>query len=114
MLRGSFCCGHGDYGLHPSWTNNTAGVESGPNLSRRFISRNRANPYRSRQRESASQGGPTAVRTRDQGGSKGFSVMEEIPVASKTGNITGCESGQTSLWCFTRESWANRLMRQSR
>ena len=31
-----------------------------------------------------------------------------------TGNITGRESGQTSLWCFTREDEANRRMRQSR
>jgi hypothetical protein len=29
-------------------------------------------------------------------------------------NITGRESGQTSLWCFTRENKANRFMRQSR
>ncbi len=29
-------------------------------------------------------------------------------------NITGRESGQTSLRCFTRENWANRHMRQSR
>jgi hypothetical protein len=41
------------------------------------------------------------VRTADQGGSEGFSVMEEIPVASMQGNITGRESGQTSLWYFT-------------
>jgi len=31
-----------------------------------------------------------------------------------TDNITGRESGQTSLRCFTRENRANRLMRQSR
>ena len=29
-------------------------------------------------------------------------------------NIAGRESEQTSLGCFTRESLANRLMRQSR
>jgi hypothetical protein len=29
-------------------------------------------------------------------------------------NITGRESEQTSQWYFSRESWANRLMRQSR
>ena len=29
-------------------------------------------------------------------------------------NITGRESGQTSLWSFTRENKANRHMRQSR
>jgi len=29
-------------------------------------------------------------------------------------NITGRESGQTSLWYFTRDNKANRLMRQSR
>jgi hypothetical protein len=29
-------------------------------------------------------------------------------------NITGRESGQTSLWYFSRESGANRLMRQAR
>ena len=29
-------------------------------------------------------------------------------------NITERESEQTSLWYFSRESWANRLMRQSR
>jgi hypothetical protein len=29
-------------------------------------------------------------------------------------NITGRVSEQTSLWYFSRESWANRLMRQSR
>jgi hypothetical protein len=29
-------------------------------------------------------------------------------------NITERESEQTSLWYFTRESWANRLMRQGR
>jgi hypothetical protein len=32
-------------------------------------------------------------------------------------HITGRESGLTSFWCFTRESWANganRPMRQSR
>src|SRR5215831_3708493 len=28
--------------------------------------------------------------------------------------IAGRESGQTSLWCFTRENKVNRLMRQSR
>ena len=33
---------------------------------------------------------------------------------SSTDNITGRESGQTSLRCFTRENRANRLMRQSR
>ena len=33
---------------------------------------------------------------------------------SSTDNITGRESGQTSLWCFTRENRANRLMRRSR
>ena len=31
-----------------------------------------------------------------------------------TDNITGRESGQTSLWCFTRENRANRFMRQSK
>jgi hypothetical protein len=29
-------------------------------------------------------------------------------------NITGRESGQTSLGYFTRENWAKRPMRQSR
>ena len=29
-------------------------------------------------------------------------------------NITGCESGLTSFWCFTRENWANRHMRKGR
>ena len=29
-------------------------------------------------------------------------------------NITGRESGQTSLWYFSRESGANRLMGQGR
>jgi hypothetical protein len=29
-------------------------------------------------------------------------------------NITGRESGQTSLWYFSRESGANRFMRQAR
>jgi len=33
---------------------------------------------------------------------------------SSTDNITRHESGQTSLWCFTRENKANRHMRQSR
>jgi hypothetical protein len=33
---------------------------------------------------------------------------------SSIDNITGRESGQTSLRCFTRENRANRLMRQSR
>jgi len=33
---------------------------------------------------------------------------------SSTDNITGRESGQTSLRCFTRENRANRHMRQSR
>ncbi len=33
---------------------------------------------------------------------------------SSTDNITGRESRQTSLWCFTRENRANRHMRQSR
>jgi hypothetical protein len=33
---------------------------------------------------------------------------------SYTDNITGRESGQTSLRCFTRENCANRHMRQSR
>jgi hypothetical protein len=36
--------------------------------------------------------------------------MEKIPVTSEIDNITGRESGQTSPWCLTRESWANRLM----
>ena len=54
------------------------------------------------------------MRTADQGESEGFSVMEEIPVASIYGNITGHESGQTSLRYFTRENLAIRLMRQSR
>jgi hypothetical protein len=40
--------------------------------------------------------------------------MEKIPVASEIDNITGRESGQTSPWYLTRESWANRLMGQSR
>jgi len=40
--------------------------------------------------------------------------MEEIPVASIYGNITGHESGQTSLRYFPRENLAIRLMRQSR
>ena len=56
-----------------------------------------------------------AVRKEDQGGSEGFSVIEEISVASvPIDHITERESGQTSLWYFTRENWANRLMRQSR
>ena len=57
-----------------------------------------------------------AVRTADQGASEGFSVMEEIPVASAIAidNITGRESGQTSLRYFMRENLAIRLMRQSR
>jgi hypothetical protein len=57
------------------------------------------------------------MRTADQGASEGFSVMEEISVASmhdKHDNITGRESGQTSLRYFTRENLAIRLMRQSR
>ena len=33
---------------------------------------------------------------------------------SSTDNITGRESGQTSLWCFTRENLTNRLTRQGR
>jgi hypothetical protein len=57
------------------------------------------------------------MRTAAQGASEGFSVMEEISVASmhdKHDNITGRESGQTSLRYFTRENLAIRLMRQSR
>ena len=38
----------------------------------------------------------------------------DIGCVSHIDNITGRESGQTSLWSFTRENWANRLMRQSR
>jgi len=33
---------------------------------------------------------------------------------SYTDNITGRESGQTSLRCFTRENLTNRLMRQGK
>ena len=33
---------------------------------------------------------------------------------SSVDNITGRESELTSFRCFTRENWANRLMRQSR
>jgi hypothetical protein len=33
---------------------------------------------------------------------------------SSIDNIIGRESGLTSFWCFTRESWANRHMRKSR
>jgi hypothetical protein len=33
---------------------------------------------------------------------------------SYTDNITGRESGQTSLRCFTRENKANRHLRQGR
>jgi hypothetical protein len=33
---------------------------------------------------------------------------------SYTDNITGPESGQTSLRCFTRENKANRHLRQGR
>jgi hypothetical protein len=29
-------------------------------------------------------------------------------------NITRRESELTSFWCFTRENWANRHMRQSK
>jgi|GraSoi_2013_80cm_1033760.scaffolds.fasta_scaffold01729_3 hypothetical protein len=38
----------------------------------------------------------------------------DIGCVSSIDNITGRESGQTSLWCFTRENRANRSMRQSR
>ena len=38
----------------------------------------------------------------------------DIGCVSCIDNITGRESGQTSLWCFTRENRANRFMRQSR
>jgi hypothetical protein len=38
----------------------------------------------------------------------------DIGCVSRIDNITGRESEQTSLWYFSRESWANRLMRQSR
>src|SRR6266567_3002347 len=31
---------------------------------------------------------------------------------SSIDHITGRESGLTSFWCFTRENWANRHMRQ--
>ena len=58
-----------------------------------------------------------AVRTAGQGKSEGCSVMEQILVASDMSyvdNITGRESEQTSLRCFTRENLANRLMGQSR
>jgi hypothetical protein len=29
-------------------------------------------------------------------------------------NITGHESELTSFWCFTRENWTNRHMRQGK
>ena len=38
----------------------------------------------------------------------------DIGCVSFTDNIAGRESGQTSLWCFSRESGSNRLMRQAR
>jgi hypothetical protein len=38
----------------------------------------------------------------------------DIGCVSYTDNITGRESGRTSLWRFTRENLTNRLMRQSR
>src|SRR6266566_3978525 len=112
MLRGSFRRGHGDFKLpHHGQTTRPA---YRADLTNRSIQRNRINPYRSLHRESTSNDGPMAVRTRHQGGSEGFFVMEKIPVASEIDNVTGRERGQTSPWCLTRESWANRLMRQSR
>ena len=79
--------------------------------------RNKINPYRSLLTggEGTSQDEPMAVRTAGQGESEGCSVMEQILVASAfADNIIGRESEQTSLRCFPRENWANRLMRQSR
>jgi hypothetical protein len=38
----------------------------------------------------------------------------DIGCVGRIDNIAGRESEQTSLWYFPRESWANRLMRQSR
>ena len=43
-----------------------------------------------------------------------FRNRADTGCVSSTDNITGRESGQTSLWCFTRENRANRQMRQSR
>jgi hypothetical protein len=36
----------------------------------------------------------------------------DVSCVSSKDNITGRESEQTSLWCFTRENWEKRLMRQ--
>jgi hypothetical protein len=38
----------------------------------------------------------------------------DIGCVRSTDHITDRESGQTSLWCCTRENLINRLMRQSR
>jgi hypothetical protein len=43
-----------------------------------------------------------------------FSNGADTGLVSYVDNITGRESGQTSLRCFTRENLTNRLMRQGR
>src|SRR5215469_18538154 len=97
MLSGSSGCGHGEYWLPRHGQTTQPAWRADLNYRVFATEQSKSVSLPAEKREGTSQDGLTAVRTADQGGSEGFSVMEEIPVASMHGNITGRESGQTSL-----------------
>jgi hypothetical protein len=76
--------------------------------------RNRASPYRSPQGVGSRKAYDGDAGIRGEKKRMPFCNGADTGCIRNLDNITGRESGLTSLWSFTRESLINRLMRQSR